>query len=95
VVGVNAFTEGDDGDLEILKVGNEAAEAQEARLASLRASRDAARVQSALDALRAAARAGQNVIEPMLECVRAYATLYEIRRALEDVFGAYREPLFF
>jgi len=95
VVGVNAFTEGDDGDLEILKVGNEAAEAQEARLAALRAMRDAARVQSALDALRAAARAGQNVIEPMLECVRAYATLYEIRRALEDVFGAYREPLFF
>ena len=31
----------------------------------------------------------------MLEAVRAYATLYEIRRAMEDVFGAYREPIFF
>jgi len=95
VVGVNAFTEGGDSDLEILKVGDEAAVAQEERLASLRATRDAARVVRALDALRAAARGGQNVIEPMLECVRAYGTLYEIRRAMEDVFGAYREPLFF
>ena len=31
----------------------------------------------------------------MLECVRAYCTLYEIRHALEEVYGAYREPIFF
>jgi methylmalonyl-CoA mutase N-terminal domain/subunit len=31
----------------------------------------------------------------MLECVRAYCTLYEIRYAMEKVFGAYREPVFF
>ncbi len=96
VVGVNAFTEGaDDSDLEILKVGDEAAVAQRERLASLRGRRDGARVERALDALRAAAREGTNVVEPMLECARAYCTLYEIRRAMEDVFGAYREPVFF
>jgi methylmalonyl-CoA mutase, N-terminal domain len=38
---------------------------------------------------------GENVIEPMLECVRAYCTLFEIRHALEEVYGAYREPIFF
>ncbi len=95
VVGVNAFTEGGDSDIEILKVGEEAAVAQRERLAALRAGRDAAAVQRTLDALRQAARDDHNVIEPMLECVRAYCTLYEIRRALEDVFGAYREPVFF
>ena len=63
--------------------------------ARLRATRDEARVGQALDRLREAARNDQNVIEPMLDCVRAYATLYEIRHAMEDVFGAYREPIFF
>ena len=48
-----------------------------------------------LEALRTAARDGTNVVEPMLECVRAYCTLYEIRAAMEEVFGAYREPVFF
>ncbi|HET9982048.1 MAG TPA: methylmalonyl-CoA mutase family protein [Longimicrobiales bacterium] len=96
VVGVNAFTEGgEDSDIEILKVGDEAAETQRARLARLRQTRDEARARAALDALREAAREERNVVEPMLECVRAYCTLYEIRRAMEDVFGAYREPVFF
>ena len=96
VVGVNAFTEGgNDSDIDILKIGNTPEQKQRERLAQLRAQRDDARVATALDALRAAARDERNVIEPMLECVRAYCTLYEIRRALEDVYGAYREPIFF
>ncbi len=65
------------------------------RLAALRARRDQGRVDATLAELREAARSGRNVVEPMLACVRAYATLYEIRRALEDIFGAYREPVFF
>jgi len=31
----------------------------------------------------------------MLDCARAYCTLFEIRHALEGVYGAYREPVFF
>ena len=64
-------------------------------MAQMRARRDDAAVARALDQLRAAARAGTNVIPPMLEAARAYATLYEIRHALEEVFGAYQEPIFF
>ena len=45
--------------------------------------------------LRQAAEADRNVIGPMLDCARAYCTLYEIRHALERVYGAYREPVFF
>jgi methylmalonyl-CoA mutase N-terminal domain/subunit len=96
VVGVNQFTEGNqDSDIEILKISAEPEKRQRERLANLRASRDTAHAQKCLDRLREAARRDQNVIEPMLECVRAYCTLFEIRRALEDVYGAYREPIFF
>ena len=48
-----------------------------------------------LQALRTAAEADRNVIGPMLDCARAYCTLFEIRSALERVYGAYREPVFF
>jgi methylmalonyl-CoA mutase, N-terminal domain len=96
LVGVNDFEEGnDDSNIDILKITDAPEKQQRERLAQLRATRDNQRVGAALEQLRAAARNNQNVIEPMLEAVRAYATLYEIRRAMEDVFGAYREPIFF
>jgi len=96
IVGVNAFTEGnDDSDIDILKIGDAPERQQRERLARLRASRDTARVEATLEALRGAADRGGNVVEPMLDCVRAYCTLYEIRHALEKVHGAYREPIFF
>ncbi len=96
VVGVNAFTEGNgDSAIDILKIGNEPEQWQRERLARLRASRDSRRVERSLVALRRAAEHQENVVEPMLECVRAYCTLFEIRHALELEFGAYREPIFF
>ena len=49
----------------------------------------------AVRALRTAAEQDHNVIGPMLDCARAYCTLFEIRSALERVYGAYREPVFF
>jgi methylmalonyl-CoA mutase N-terminal domain/subunit len=96
VVGVNAFTEGnDDSSIDILKIGEAPELRQRERLARLRAARDAGRVQRSLAALKAAGEQQQNVVEPMLECVRAYCTLFEIRNALEQVHGAYREPIYF
>jgi methylmalonyl-CoA mutase N-terminal domain/subunit len=64
-------------------------------LASLRDRRDPHRVEEALGALRAAATRDENVIPAMLDCARTYCTLFEIRHALEEVYGAYREPVFF
>ena len=57
--------------------------------------RDKKRCEAALDALRRAARGSENTMPHILEAARAHCTLYEIRAALEDVFGAYREPVFF
>jgi methylmalonyl-CoA mutase N-terminal domain/subunit len=76
-------------------VGEEAEARQRERLAGLRSTRDRAEVDRALSAMQGAARAGENVVPSMLDAARAYATLYEIRNALEEVYGAYREPVFF
>jgi methylmalonyl-CoA mutase, N-terminal domain len=96
VVGINAFTEGGgDSDIDILRIDDAPERRQRERLAELRSRRDAGRVQQALVRLRDAAAREENVIEPMLDCVRAYCTLFEIRHAMEEVYGAYREPIFF
>ncbi|HUH11716.1 MAG TPA: methylmalonyl-CoA mutase family protein [Longimicrobiales bacterium] len=96
IVGVNDFTGGnDDAPIEILKVGEEATARQLERMAEMRAARDEAAVEKTLARLTDAARAGENVVEPMLACVRAYCTLHEIRHAMEEVYGAFREPVFF
>jgi methylmalonyl-CoA mutase N-terminal domain/subunit len=95
VVGVNSFSEGGEAAVDILKVGDEAERVQQERMARLRAHRDDALVQKRLDALKAAAVADQNIIPAMLDCARAYCTLFEIRHVLEDIYGYYREPVFF
>jgi methylmalonyl-CoA mutase N-terminal domain/subunit len=95
IVGVNDFLSEDDHPVEVLKINNDAEQSQRRRLAKLRVDRDATLVEQRLAALREAAEQDRNVIGPMLDCARAYCTLYEIRHALERVFGAYREPVFF
>jgi methylmalonyl-CoA mutase N-terminal domain/subunit len=95
VVGVNEFTDSDESELEILTVSDEAGRHQQRRLAELKVQRDQDRVDRTLSELKAAAARDDNVIPAMLECARAYCTLFEIRHVLEEVYGAYREPLFF
>jgi methylmalonyl-CoA mutase, N-terminal domain len=96
VVGVNEFVV-DGGELEIplLRVTEEAEASQRGRLADLRSRRDPDAVEDALGRLRSAARTNENIVPPLLHAVRTYCTLFEIRRAMEDVFGAYREPVFY
>jgi methylmalonyl-CoA mutase N-terminal domain/subunit len=96
VVGVNEFvTEGDSLPIELLRIGEEAAIDQRKRLAELRSTRDNDLCARRLEALREACRGTENTMPYILDCARAYCTLYEIRAAMEDVFGAYREPVFF
>ena len=95
IVGVNDFVEERDAPVDILKVGDEAERTQRERLARLRASRDPLLVSTRLAALREAAQADINIIPAMLDCARAYCTLFEIRHELEQIYGSYREPVFF
>jgi methylmalonyl-CoA mutase, N-terminal domain len=96
IVGVNEFvTEESELTIPLLRVGEEADREQRARMQRMRGARDNDLVARRLDALRAAARGTENLMPYILDCARCYCTLYEIRRAMEDVFGAYREPVFF
>jgi methylmalonyl-CoA mutase N-terminal domain/subunit len=96
IVGVNDFTEGSDTiEIDTLSISPEIEEKQRARMARLRSERDEERVQSTLAALEAAAGKEANLVDPILECARAYCTLFEIREAMEKVFGSYKEPVFF
>jgi methylmalonyl-CoA mutase N-terminal domain/subunit len=96
IVGVNEFAvEGETLEIPLLKITEEAETRQRERMAALRRDRDEAAVERTLAALRDAAASGENVVPAMLDAVRAYATLYEIRFAMEEVFGAYQEPVFF
>jgi methylmalonyl-CoA mutase N-terminal domain/subunit len=90
IVGVNDFVQ-DDSSVETLYIDESTSEKQLDKLARLRKSRSSDRVQAALDALRAAARTKQNVMPPILEAVRAYATVGEMCDALRDVWGEYEE----
>src|SRR3954451_5566964 len=95
IVGVNDFVEEAEAPVEILKVGDQAERTQRERMAQLRATRDASVVSRRLEGLRQAAAEDRNIIPAMLDCARAYCTLYEIRHVLEDIYGSYRHPVFF
>jgi methylmalonyl-CoA mutase, N-terminal domain len=96
IVGVNEFvSEGDALDIPLLRIGADVDRDQRARLAKVRAERDGTQCEALLARLTEAARGTENVFPHILECARAYCTLFEIRHALEEVFGAYREPVFF
>lgn len=90
VVGVNAFRQAEPPFEKILKVDPEVERVQRERLAALRARRDQRRVQKTLDNIRDAAKGTANLYEPILEAVRAYATVGEITGVLREVFGEYR-----
>lgn len=95
IVGVNEFESDDSLTIPLLKIDEDAARDQAVRLKQLREARDNAACTARLDRLREAAKGSENLVPFILDCARAYCTLYEIRAALEDVFGAYREPVFF
>ena len=88
VVGVNKYQPAKDETIDILNVDNAAVRlGQIARIATVKATRDAARAEAALAALGDGARKNGNLLALSVECARARCTLGEISYALEDVFG--------
>ena len=92
IVGVNCHTGTVASDLEILRVSHEVEHEQRRVLAQRRAGRDASTVEGALARLVEVARGDGNLIPPMLDAVRAEATLGEICGILRDEWGGYQEP---
>ena len=94
VVGVNCFEVKEEPPKGLLRVNPEIAEAQKKRLAELRSRRDSRAVGSALKEIENAARGDSNLVVPIVEAVRHYATIGEICDVLRNVFGTYRPGAF-
>jgi methylmalonyl-CoA mutase, N-terminal domain len=92
VVGVNAYTEGDDRQTPILRIDPAFETHQVTQVQKLRAARDSDAVSASLEALEHGARdAHTNLMPLLLECARADATEGEMVQTLQSVFGTYRE----
>ncbi len=91
IVGVNAFQEGDQAPIDLLKIDERVADEQIERVKQVRARRDSGAVRSALERVEAAARGTDNLMPPVLSAVKAYATLGEICDVFRKVWGQYRE----
>jgi methylmalonyl-CoA mutase N-terminal domain/subunit len=90
IVGVNRFQSHSEEDVEIQRVTPEHEEEQRRAVAKVRAERDIAAVDKDLDEVEAAARGGDNVLYPMKQAFRDYATIGEVFGRLRDVWGRYQ-----
>ena len=92
IVGVNAFTDGDDEERKLLRIDPTVEEIQLKRLGEVKQSRDSNAVAKALAELKAAAETPDINLMPLtVAAVKTYATEGEITQTLADVFGRYTE----
>jgi methylmalonyl-CoA mutase N-terminal domain/subunit len=90
IVGVNAYPEGsEEHAVEILQIPHSVETEQCDRLTKFRRARDASQVNRSLDAIRAAARAGENVMPSLVEAAHQKCTLGEMVQAMADAYGRY------
>ena len=92
IVGVNKYKLAKEDPIDILAIDNvKVRDGQIERLKKIRATRDSAKVQAALDALTASAESGQgNLLDLSIQAIRLRATVGEVSDALEKVFGRHR-----
>ena len=91
IVGVNRFRQEEPPLKDVLRISPEVEPYQIQKLQKVKAERDAAKVSATLTRLKEAAQGTENLVPPILEAVKAYATLGEIAGTLREVFGEYRE----
>ncbi len=91
IVGVNDFVQGDEPPIKTLYIDERAGDRQLAKLEEMKRTRDGDRVRRALDRMREMAASGGNLMPPILDAVRAYATVGEMCDVLRDVWGEYEE----
>ena len=90
IVGVNEFEVDEEPEMDLESVDEENEQRQIDRLAEIKADRDEAAVEDALDAVADAAAGDDNVLPPVIEAVKAYATVQEICDVFRDAFGEYQ-----
>lgn len=91
IIGVNKHVERERIEIPILEMDPDGETKHVARLRKIRQERDNDQAQTTLHALRKAALGDANLMYPLLDAVKAYATVGEICDVLRDVFGVYRD----
>jgi len=92
IVGVNKYATDEKVNIPLLKIGENVEQDQVARIAETKKNRDNAKVEQCLGRVRDTARGSDNLMPSIVEAVREYALLGEVRDALVDVFGEYEDP---
>jgi methylmalonyl-CoA mutase N-terminal domain/subunit len=91
IVGLNQFQIEEEPLRDILRIKPEMEQYQKEKLARVKKERNNTKVKETLADLKRAAHGTENLVPPILEAVRVYATLGEISDTLREVFGEYRE----
>ena len=91
IVGLNQFQMEEEPLRDILRIKPEVEQYQKEKLARVKKERNNTKVKDTLAVLKKAAQGTDNVVPPILEAVKVYATLGEISDTLREVFGEYRE----
>ncbi len=94
IVGVNAFAM-EHEPISTLKIDERVARHQLARLRTIRKTRNSRHVRDGLKDLQRAAADEENLMPPLIRCVKTYATLGEIIDSLKEVYGEYQEPIWY
>jgi methylmalonyl-CoA mutase N-terminal domain/subunit len=93
-VGVNYFVEESEQDFTLLKVDPKNERDQIAKLHKIKQDRDNEKVQHCLAHLQNAVQAGDNLMQPIIDAVKEYATVEEIANILRKEYGEYTESIF-
>ena len=94
LVGVNRFiVDEKEKELSLYEMDPEVSKRQIERLQRVKSVRDNKQVESTLEELRQAANGRGNIMPPLIDAVKAYATVGEITDILRDIFGSFKEPV--
>ena len=91
IVGVNQFQVEEEPLQNILRISPEVEKYQRGKLSRIKKERDQGKVKDVLAVLKKIAEGTENMLPPILEAVKSYASLGEISGALREVFGEYKE----
>ena len=94
-IGVNKYTGGEQGEVELHEYSDTSAIEQIKSLKEVRRTRNGKEVASSLKALEKAARNEENVMPYLVDCCKAYATVGEMTSVFRDIFGEFVEPSIF
>jgi methylmalonyl-CoA mutase N-terminal domain/subunit len=94
-IGVNKYTGGEQGEVELHEYSDTSALEQIKSLKGLRRTRNSKEVTSSLKALEKAAKNKENVMPYLVDCCKAYATVGEMTGVFRDIFGEFVEPSIF